>query len=204
MRVRDVPFVLGLIVPSLLIGCTGSGNLPAVPPGTKASTPAPRPTTTPHIEIQSLTADQLAQIVGVNVWTARYSGGPIECWLEIEEEGQSTLPKRIPEKGSVGVNPEGSVLLWWTRREDRQGGQLALESGGGFYGHSLNKDAFTFGWSGFGAQVETIGNGELKEGEPGKEFVVIDYDARESLQGGDKKMPRRVHLKLMGRFPVQK
>lgn len=204
LRPRAVRF-LALWGPTLLpAGCGGRDNPPTAPPGFRSATPA---APTPRVEIRPLTADQLARILGVNVWTARYSGGPIECWLEIEEQGQSTLPKRIPEKGFLGagsVNPpaEGTVDLWWTRREDNQGGQLTIHASNGSYAYGLNKDAFTFAWKGFGAQSTTVGSGELRGGEPGKAFVIVDYDARESLPEGDTKAPRRVHLKLMGRFPL--
>jgi hypothetical protein len=161
--------------------------------------------------MQPLTADQLAQIVGVTAWTATYSGGPIECWLEIEEQGQATMPKRIPEKDSFGagsVNPptEGTILFWWSRRQDGQGGQLMIQAPHGSYGYGLNKDAFTFGWRGSSEQPRVIGKEELKTGEPGKEFVIVDYDANEIVLDpeGGRKVPRRVHLKLMGRFPVKK
>lgn len=162
-----------------------------------------------QVQIQALTADQLAQILRVNVWTARYSGGPIQCWLEVEEEGQSTMPKRIPEKdyvgaGSVNSPSEGTVDLWWRRREDGTGGELTIHAADGTYGYGLNKDAITFAWKGFSAGSTTMGSGEPIKGAPGKEFVIVNYDARESRPQGDDKAPRRVHLKLMGRFAEAK
>jgi hypothetical protein len=174
---------------------------------TKPAAPAPLPTAAPHVQIQPLTADQLAQILGVNVWTATYSGGPIECWLEIEEEGQSTMPKRIPGKDCLGAgsaNPpsEGAIDLGWSRREDRQGGQLTIHAAKGRYPYGLSKDAFAFPWQGFGNTTRRSG-GPI-QGQPGKAFVIVDYDARELHVDSDKKTPRRVHRKLMGRFPVQK
>jgi hypothetical protein len=198
-----------LTVASLTVGCNDSGNRQVIPPATKPAAPASLPTGAPQVQIQPLTADQLAQILGLSVWTARYSGGPIECWLEIEEEGQSTLPKRIPEKeflGAGSANPpsEGTIDLWWSRREDRQGGQLTIRAANGSHMYGLNKDAFTFAWQEFVTQHTTIGKGEPIQGQPGKAFVIVDYDARESHRDSDKKTPRRVHLKLMGRFPMQK
>jgi hypothetical protein len=194
MRLRTVQFVIQWTVASMLVGCHDSGNRPVVPPAT------------PQVQIQPLTADKLAQIVGVTVWTAKYSGGPIECWLEIEEEGQSTLPKRFPQDfvgaGSVNRPTEGTINLWLRRREDLQGGELTIDVADAKYSYGLNKDAFTFAWGLFFAHSTKIGNGELMKGEPGKEFVVVEYQAGELPQHG--KTPRRVRLKLMGRFPVQK
>jgi hypothetical protein len=206
MQSRSVQFIFLLTFASMLVGCNDSGNGQVGPPVTKQAAPAPLSTGAPQIQIQPLTADQLAQILGVDVWTARYSGGPIDCWLEIEEEGQSTMPKRIPEKDSLGagsVNPpdEGTIELWW-RREDRQGGQLMIRTAAGAHMYGLGKDSFTFAWKAFIAGGTPKGNGGLIRGEPGKAFVIVEYDARE--QGSDKKIPRRVNLKLWGRFPVQK
>jgi hypothetical protein len=118
MQSRSAQYMFLLTVASMLVGCNDSGNRQVGPPATKQAGPAPLPTEAPQVQIQPLTADQLAQILGVDVWTARYSGGPIDCWLEIEEEGQSTMPKRIPEKDNLGagsVNPpaEGTIELWW-------------------------------------------------------------------------------------------
>jgi hypothetical protein len=188
----------------VLAGLTLSGCVPAIPASTPAA-PAPAVPATPEVQVQPLTADQLAQILGVNVWTAKYTGGPIECWLEIKEEGQSTMPRRIPEKdflgaGSPGAPREGTIDLWWTRREDRQGGQLTIHAANGGYSYGLGKDAFTFVWPSFSARSTTAGKGDPIHAEEGKEFVIFDYEASESLPAGDKKPPRKVHLKLMGRF----
>jgi hypothetical protein len=209
MRSRCALFVLLLTIAAMLLGCdihAGQPVAPAVPPAKAAAPPSAG---SPQVQVQPLTADQLAQILGVNAWTAKYSGGPIECWLEIEEEGQSTLPKRLPEKDFLGaglVNPpaEGTIDLSWTLREDRQGGQLSIHAGNGGYGYGLGKDSLTFAWPGFGARITKIGNGELVNREPGNEFTLLDYDATESLPEGEKKTPRRVHLKLMGRFAARK
>ena len=209
MRSRTLTIFIPLTIGLMLVGCGDTGKPPVVLAVTNPAAPAPPLKENPQFQIQPLTADQLARILGVNVWTARFSGGPIECWLEVEEEGQSTLPKRIPEKdfidaGSVNPPTEGSIDMWWTQREDRQGGQLSIHAANGSYSYGLNKDALTFAWPGFGAGSTTIGKGELKTVEPGKDFVIIDYDANESLPDGSKKTPRRVHLKLMGRFPIHK
>ena len=181
-----------------LLGVAGCSNATSAP----VSTPV-APT---QVEIQPLTADQLARIMSVNVWTATYSGGPIECWLEIEEEGQSTVARRIPEKGFLGDTidnrpSEGTIEFWWTRREDRAGGMIQIQAGRGSYGYGFGKDALTFGWSSFSASSTTPGKQKILNGEPGKSFVIVDYDANESTKDDPTHKTRRVHMKLMGRFP---
>jgi hypothetical protein len=209
MRLRTVPFVIQLTVTFLLVGCNDSGNRPAVPPATQPAATAPQPTVAPQVQIQPLPADKLAQIMGVTIWTARFSGGPIECWLEIEEEGQSTLPRRIPEKDFVGAGSanrptEGTIYLWWTKRENQQGGHLWIDVADAIQGYDLNKDAFTFAWGTFFSSHTKFGDGELMNAKPGEEFVVVNYEAGEPREAGSKKTPRHVRMKLMGRFPIKK
>ena len=205
MRLTRDRFILALgLGMTGIVGCVPSMAAPVVGP-----VAAPR-AADPQIQIQPLTADQLAQILGVNVWTAKYSGGPIECWLEIEEEGQATMPKRIPEKDNIGTGSfpqqsDGTVNFWWRKHGEGAGGDLHIDAAGSSYGYGLNNNAFVFGWKGYSASSTTMGQGKAITGEPGKEFVLIDYDARESLPQGEKdKAPRRVHLKLMARFAAEK
>src|SRR5262245_7579158 len=57
---------------------------------------------------------QLARDLGIRAWVVEYTGGPIaEYWLEIEETGQVTMPKRNPEPPFVrGCEaPTGRFLL---------------------------------------------------------------------------------------------
>ena len=208
MPLRNIQVVLSLIGSLTMVGFNEAGNHQVVPSSDNASTAAPLQAESPQLLMQPLTADQLAQILGLNVWTAKYSGGPLECWLEIEEEGQTTMPKRMPVKDFIGagsVNPasEGSIVFWWSRREDRQGGELTIKTSNAGYSYGLNKDAFTFAWPSFTANHTPTGSGQVLKEVPGKEFVIVNYDAQESLGVGDNKTPRRVHLKLIGRFSAQ-
>jgi hypothetical protein len=45
---------------------------------------------------------ELARDLGVHAWAIEYTGGPLNCWLDIEETGQSTMSARFP--GPVGFN----------------------------------------------------------------------------------------------------
>jgi hypothetical protein len=44
----------------------------------------------------------LARDLGIHAWAIEYTGGPLTCWLDIEETGQSTIPARYP--GPVGMD----------------------------------------------------------------------------------------------------
>jgi hypothetical protein len=86
-----------------------------------------------------------------------------------------------------------------------RGEQLTIQSSSGSYSYGLNRDALTFGWRGLSARIMVIGKDELKMGERiRKRFSIVDYDASESSLKGDKKTPRRVHLKLFVWFSEQR
>src|SRR6185503_2457194 len=114
MRLSRDPLIviLAIAASSCVAGC-----------GPTVAAPATARAQEPLFQMQPLTADQLAAILGVNVWTARFSGGPIDCWLKVEEEVQSTKPKRIPEKDYIGgksndsAPTEGSITIWWRKQE---------------------------------------------------------------------------------------
>ena len=171
----------------------------------------------PSVVGQPLTADQLAGMLNLNAWSLTYSGGRIQCWLEIEEVGGKTpMKRRVPEKGFVGeigdIAPEvlknrqgeGTILFWWSKNADGNGGSLNLNvSNAGSYGLGLGNDAFTFGWKSFGASSASIGKQPPVTAKPGEEIVLVSYDASESQLPGSKQSPREVHLRLKARFPEQ-
>jgi hypothetical protein len=45
---------------------------------------------------------ELAQELGCRIWVVDFAGGPLSCWLEVEESGQKTCNPRLP-------GPEGIV-----------------------------------------------------------------------------------------------
>jgi hypothetical protein len=209
MRIRHVPYATLLTTAFPLVGCHDPGNSPVVPPATQPAATGPLTTGGPQVQIQPLPADKLAEILGVTIWTAKFSGGPIQCWLEIEEEGQSTLPKRIPDNNYVGAGAanrptEGMIYFWIKRKPDHQGGDIWIDVADAIQGYGFREDGFTYTWGTFFSTWTQHGSGELMKAEPGKEFVIIKYDADEPGEAGSKKPHRHVRMKLMGRFPVKK
>jgi hypothetical protein len=68
-------------------------------------------------------------------WAFEYSGGPVRCWLEIEETGQSTMPKLYPPKPPDGVgewvcNGEKGRIILWMRRVASDKVNLVLKRAG--------------------------------------------------------------------------
>ena len=45
-----------------------------------------------------------------------YSGGPVRLWMEFEEQGQSTVPKRYPEREDWLVKGQTGRVIFWIRR----------------------------------------------------------------------------------------
>ena len=124
-RLHPLPILLALAV----AGCSPQTPLPK--PGAPITPPQAPVAPATRFEPVDLTAEDLADILGVEAWTCRYSGGPIRCWLEIEETGQETMPRRIPEQDSLGKGTSskegGQILLWWRRDPSGSGGVLCLK-----------------------------------------------------------------------------
>jgi hypothetical protein len=59
-----------------------------------------------------------------------YTGGPVRLWLEFEEEGQSTVPKRYPEREDWIIKGETGRVVFWIRRGVSDKINLALKRAG--------------------------------------------------------------------------
>jgi hypothetical protein len=56
----------------------------------------------------------LARDLGIHAWAIEYSGGPLNCWLDIEETGQSTMPARFPELAAMNLpaqSERGRIMI---------------------------------------------------------------------------------------------
>jgi hypothetical protein len=110
-------FILLSIIPAACSKPADTGPVPVVLP-TASSTPQARETGDPASiqpdELKSLLEGvpdtfrknrsdlELARDLGIHAWAIEYTGGPLNCWMDIEETGQSTIPARYP--GPVGMN----------------------------------------------------------------------------------------------------
>ena len=114
-------------------------------------------------------AEQLASILGINAISFKFPpGGVYQCWLEIDETGQNTMPSRFPFEGYHTIDttdPDRTnrpLLLYW--KKDKPGpdaiGDLTLRGGtGGYHGYQIPPGGFTFGWKGFTGGGETYPEG---------------------------------------------
>ncbi len=168
----------------------------------------------PVIIQQDLNAQQLADILDVEAWTWTFRGPPPECWIEIEEVGQDTMPSRIPDQGGFGseIDPasrgpqEGNILLYWRRTEPGGGGVLSFQvDGRGTYFFGLNDQAFTLGWrENWASEFDPPKRaGRPIEASPGKELTLLTYQASQLPEGGGmiEQGSPRLTLRLKARFP---
>jgi hypothetical protein len=155
------------------------------------------------VEPSKLEAQELADILGITVWTFRYSGGRVRCWLEIDENGKKTKepPDGVqdPNKGNVKAK-EGKILLWWRRGELALRTQSGASNGG--YVKGLPQDALWWGWKGWSGSTQTF-SPPMARG-PGSEITLLRYEAVEIPQEAkDPKQRRKVTIVLKALFPEE-
>lgn len=144
---------------------------------------------------QSLDAETLADLLGVEAWRFNYAGGPGHCWLEIEEVGQETMPPRLPEKGTLQLDrgDEQIVLSWRRTLSGYGGGAIRLSGGGTVYALDLDRRSFTYDWN--GSRVTSTPQGKQRRvPDADGEWVLMTYHARETVAEGE--TPRDVTLTL--------
>jgi hypothetical protein len=165
-----------------------------------------------YLKQVDLTANQLAAMLDIDVWAFQYSGGSVECWLEITETGQKTMPPRMPEKGYLGQGmavdkpSEGTILLWWRKNPADNSGVLHFKMPNMDLQEPIEPGAFTFGWKAVKTSGTESGKAKAAQGKPGEETVLVEFNAEEALPDAGKagtgsvRPPRAVHLKLKARF----
>jgi hypothetical protein len=159
-----------------------------------------------HLKQVDLTGNQLAEMLGIPVWAFSFSGGPVECWVEISEVGQKTMPTRLPEKGTLGQGlgakeSEGTIVIWWTKNPADNSGVLHYKAPGMQLEQAIDPGAFTFGWTSVASSGTPSGKAKAEQGKPGDEIILLDYQAKEVVGSArSKAAPRSVNLRLKARF----
>ncbi|WP_165249619.1 hypothetical protein [Paludisphaera soli] len=141
-----------------------------------------------------LTAEELADFLGVGSWVFEYEGGRPRCWLEVEEAGQKTVSqKRVMQVEESNKGPEArrGKVLFFLRRGDLQ---LRINSGAsrGGAGVALPADALWWGWPSFSGSTTRLEKPAAPR--PGEEVVLLRHETEEPRQDG--KDPRKVVLTL--------
>jgi hypothetical protein len=151
-----------------------------------------------------LEAQELAEHLGLSVWTFDYSGGRVRTWLEIDEDGKTTT---FPDRGGVQdpnqhneAAKRGRILFWM------EPGKLTLRihsgasSGGASKG--LPTDALWWGWKGYNTSSSSYKFETTATARPGKTLTLLDFQAREDKESAkDPNKPRTIKLRLQAEFP---
>jgi hypothetical protein len=194
------------ITACLLIGCA-----PIDLGWTQPTKTRPAPAPPPMLSQEEISAKQLAEIMGIDVWRFHYHGIPPLCWVEVEETNQDTLPDRMPETGFLGENAQapdvsnsqGDIVFYWRKNPTDNGGIIHLKlDHGGTYGYGIGPGGFVFGWKG-----HWIRSDEYEPPQSGATLAIgevvtlLTYDAQEITDGPhDMNNPdpdaRRVVLRL--------
>ena len=144
-----------------------------------------------------LTADDLAEFLGVGAWVFEYEGGRPRCWLEIEEEGQKTVSKKevlAVEESNRRPEAYRGKILFFLRPADAQ---LRIHSGAsrGGAGMSLPADALWWGWKSFSGSTTRLEKPAAPK--PGEAVVLLRHETQEGADDAkDPKHPRKVVLTL--------
>jgi hypothetical protein len=161
------------------------------------------------------------QSVNVDRWTFRYAGGPIDCWLDVEESGQQTMNKLafIGKGGAWPISvPAQGTFAFIIRHSPRRplnlrgGSELvgAKEGVLGFAlddvgGHSNITEGLWFGWdkvahSSWTALAEEEKGVALTEGD---DVTLLTYEAQDRLDDGAGEPGRKVRLTLKARLSAK-
>ncbi len=177
-------------VPKVVIAPQPPVDPPVVVPVGPAVAPMPRPapviawvpgTKQEQAELVSHIPDAIRKLFGEDAdykcfqsleghaiaW--EYTGGPVRMWLEFEEKGQSTVPKRYPAQEDWLLKGETGRVIFWIRRgvSDKintvlkragkpEGDTSAVELGvmisspaGGLSDSVGHKNPLWYGWTGY-------------------------------------------------------
>lgn len=149
-----------------------------------------------HVKPAELNAEELARILGIETFTFEYDGGPLHCWLEIDDRGSKYSE---PTRGGDAWSPvyrkitSGRILMWW-RPEDFGFNY----SGGAGLHHQLSKgDRLWFDWKRRTSKLERID--KVVTPELGDEIVLLRYETVEAGPNAGKTLGRIV-LVLKAQF----
>jgi len=147
-----------------------------------------------------LSAEELADFLGVGVWVFEYDGGRPRCRLEIEEEGQQTVSKKevlvVEEPADAPDAGKGpGKILFFLRPADIQVRINSATTRGGS-GLALPADALWWGWSGFSGSTTRLE--KPIDPKPGEDVVLLRYETQEAKEGAeDPEHLRKVVLTLV-------
>ncbi|MDG3004103.1 hypothetical protein [Paludisphaera mucosa] len=155
----------------------------------------PRPAGT--VRSSSLSAEDLADFLGIGAWVFEYEGGRPKCWLEAEEVGQKTVSKKeilLVKEANKTPGADRGKILFFLRPSDLQL-RIHSEASRGGSGIALPPDALWWGWKAFAGSTTRIEKPVAPK--PGEDVVLLRYETQElEADAKDPKHPRKVVLTL--------
>lgn len=190
--------IAGIVVVAVtLAGCSDpdpSNSAESSSNGQKRRTEKVSAAETSVVEQRGLDIDTLVTILDMKSWTFRFRGGPVKCWLEIDEVGQETMGDRIPKYDAlVSSDAEGKIIV--SIRPLRDGGELLLMCGDRTSRHQMTKNEFIYHWNGSQTSHTALNADRVIELAAGKEYELASFTAREAVFEIEEK-PRKVTLTL--------
>lgn len=145
----------------------------------------------------SLSAEDLAEFLGVGAWVFEYEGGRPKCLLEVEEVGQKTVSKKevlSVEEPNHGPDGRRGKILLFLRRADVQV-RIHSEASRGGAGMALPPDALWWGWKAFSGSTTRLEKPIAPK--PGETVVLLRQEMNETGPDvADPKHPRKVVMTL--------
>ena len=150
----------------------------------------------PAVKRGQVDAAELAEYLGVSVWSFEYSGKLARIWVEIDAEGKKILVPDRPEDHPnlklppSGEHPEKGKVNLWVKK-----GEIALKVSGAYAGgHStgFGADALWWGWPSSGG---TSWLQETVKPRPGEEVTLLRHVVTNSQDSA-----RKVTLLLKAEF----
>jgi hypothetical protein len=155
----------------------------------------------PTITNSALSADELAYFLGVEAWVFEYEGGSPHCWLEVSEEGQKTVEKKVlleVNARSGGRGEKGRIILFIKRGEIKLRDHAESSESGASVG--LNAKSLWWGWESWGGSMKRLPKTTLAAGA---EVNLLELTRTSFEPGAPKNAPasKKVTLVLKAQFP---
>jgi hypothetical protein len=171
---------------------------------------------------QGMSDEQLARDLDLQAWAFDFAGGPLRCWLELEEAGQATVPPRQPAQGygEWECDADAGRLVFSVGRGASERMKKIMQKAGkdafpesaaftlrfrstppgksGSFGMSHGSSPLWFGWPAEARKfdVQTPAAEGAHEGEP---FTLLRVECVEQAPA-PKDKPRKAMLLLKGAF----
>jgi hypothetical protein len=176
----------------------------------------------PAVLREGMSDEQLAKDLERQAWAFEFTGGPLRCWVEVEEAGQETMPPRQPSQGEWECDAREGRCVFSVGREASERMKRIMQKLGkdahsesvtvdlrfrspadgrsGSFGASHGGPPLWYGWPGeksFAVRADPVGAATEEV------FTIVRLECAEPAPA-KKDAPRKVVLVLKGVFGKSK